>query len=90
MIKNQIGLTSSGLRGITKAGPYCVTRARLGDLNGRHDLPLADYRDDFLGHEAELAKEADRLRRHGHADPTGLVILDRKGTRLIFGKMPRA
>lgn len=90
MMKNKIVVGASGLKGETKSGPYCVTRGRLGDLSGRHDLPLGEYRDIFLRHEPDLAKEADRKRRHGRADPTGLVTLDREGMQPSFGKIRKA
>ncbi len=90
MSKNKIVIDAAGLKAQTKSGSYCVTRRRLGDLSGKRYLPPSEYHDVFLRHETQLAQEADRTRRHGRADPTGLVTLDRAGILPVFGKTGKA
>jgi hypothetical protein len=87
MSKSKITVDTFGLKAHTKFGAYCVTWRRLSDLGGKTDLAMAEYQEIFRRHESELAQAADRTRRHGRADPTGLVILDRSGVRPVFGKL---
>ena len=80
-------IDSSGLSTKTKNGPYKVTRDRLEDLAGRSGLEPSELQAVYASHQSDLDREADVMRRHGRADPTGVVTLARIGSRAVFGRL---
>lgn len=87
MTRNKISVNSTGLSSATKNGAFRVLRDRLEDLAGRPDLPVSEFLGVYNNHQADLEREADVLRRHGRADPTGVVTLRRVGARTVFGRI---